>query len=240
MNGHRRTVRVAIAPCSALADYEAAVREAGGEPWVLDPAADDPAEVARRAGALLLAGGDDVEPARYGATAHPASVPAEPGRDAYELALLREADHVDLPLLAICRGMQVLNVARGGTLIQHLPDRTGADDPHRLTTSRTAPAHVVEIAAGSLLQRLLAEAGGPSILTVTVNSRHHQAPERPGAGLVVTATAPDGVIEALEDPRRRFWLGVQWHPENFWRTGTFRGLFAGLVQAARDEDSGRP
>lgn len=231
-----RLTTIAIAPCSALADYEAAIRDAGGEPWVLDPQVDDPDSVAARAGGLLLTGGDDVDPAFYGATPHLAYVASEAGRDAWELALLGVADATGLPLLAICRGMQILNVSRGGTLIQHLPDLSGGDERHRVTTSRTAPAHVVDITAGSLLQRLLDIEGQGH---VTVNSRHHQAPGRPGAGLVVTATAPDGVIEALEDPARRFCLGVQWHPENFWRTGEFRGLFRGLVRAADEGGPGR-
>ena len=226
---------IAVAPCSKLPDYEEAVRRAGGEPRVLDAAADSPATVIGAVDGLLLTGGGDVDPALYHATPHPSVRPAEPGRDAYEIDLVRRALDANLPVFAICRGAQVLNVARGGTLVQDIPSEVAGELNHALAVPLHQPvemAHDVWVTKGSLLERLMRDrlTDGEDLL---VNSRHHQAPKEPGAGLVVTATAPDGVIEALEDPSMRFCLGVQWHPENFWRTGEFSALFEGFVAACR-------
>jgi putative glutamine amidotransferase len=126
----------------------------------------------------------------------------------------------------------VLNVARGGTLIQHIPEEVGTSVEHRVKEPRFAIAHDVWLTPGSLLQETLRERLEDAD-SCAVNSRHHQAPKDLGEGLVASATAPDGVIEAVEDPSRRFCLGVQWHPENFWRTGEFRTLFEAFVQACR-------
>jgi putative glutamine amidotransferase len=223
---------IAIAPCSKLPDYEESVRRAGGDTRILDRAADSPADIVASVQGLLLAGGGDVDPAIYGAIAHPTFDAAEPGRDAYELELVRLALAADLPVFAICRGIQVLNVARGGTLIQDIADEVGTTVNHRVGMPQHSIAHDVWIESGSLLERLMGErfeAGE----TCPVNSRHHQAAKKLGEGLVSSATAPDGVIEAVEDPTRRFCLGVQWHPENFYRTGEFRNLFEGFVQACK-------
>jgi len=223
---------IAIAPCSKLPDYEESVRRAGGDVRVLDQAADSPAGIIESVQGLLLTGGGDVRPDLYGAVAHPAFDPAEPGRDAYELELVRLAIEKDLPIFAICRGVQLLNVARGGTLIQHIPDEVGTTVEHRIKEPRFAIAHDVWLTPDSLLERTMRERLDDAD-SCAVNSRHHQAPKDLGEGLVATATAPDGVVEAIEDPGRRFCLGVQWHPENFWRTGEFRTLFEGFVQACR-------
>jgi putative glutamine amidotransferase len=228
---------IAITPCSSLHDYEESVRRAGGDVRILDPATDAPADVVRSVDGLVLTGGNDVLPAIYGEPAHPTFEASEPGRDDYELELVRRATDKDLPLLAICRGVQVLNVARGGTLVQDIPTepgfglRTPDGVNHDVTPTRVTIAHDVWIAPDSLLDRLMRETETAG--TCPVNSRHHQAVKAVGADLVVTATAPDGVIEAIEDPSRRFCVGVQWHPENFYRTGEFRALFEGLVTAAR-------
>jgi len=224
--------RIGIALCSKLPDYEESVRRAGGEVRVLDPAADSPAGVIDSVQGLLLTGGGDVRPDLYGVVVHPAFDPAEPGRDEYEIELVRLAMEKDVPILAICRGVQLLNVARGGTLIQHIPDEVGTTVEHRIKEPRFAIAHDVWLTQDSLLERTLRERLDDAD-SCAVNSRHHQAPKDLGEGLVATATAPDGVIEAIEDPSRRFCLGVQWHPENFWRTGEFRTLFEGFVQACR-------
>jgi putative glutamine amidotransferase len=223
---------IAIAPCSKVPDYEESVRRAGGEVRVLNPAADSPADVMGSAQGLLLTGGGDVRPALYGAAAHPTFDPAEPGRDEYEMELVRLAFEKDLPVFAICRGVQLLNVARGGTLIQDIPDEVGTSVEHRIKEPRFAIAHDVWLTTGSLLERTMRERleDGESC---AVNSRHHQAPKDLGEGLIVSGTAPDGVIEAIEDPSRRFCLGVQWHPENFYRTGEFRALFEAFVEACR-------
>jgi putative glutamine amidotransferase len=223
---------IAIAPNSKLPDYEESVRRAGGTPRVLDRAADAPATVVSSIDALLLAGGGDVQPSIYGEVAHSTFDGAEPGRDEYEIELVRLALAADLPVFAICRGIQLLNVACGGTLIQDIPDEVGTSVNHRLPLPSFSIAHDIWMESGSLLERLMGEridAGD----ACPVNSRHHQAPKALGGGLIASATAPDGVIEAIEDPARRFCLGVQWHPENFWRTGEFRALFEGFVQACR-------
>ena len=223
---------IAIAPCSKLPDYEESVRRAGGEVRVLHATTDSPADVIGSVDGLLLTGGGDVRPDLYGAPAHPTFDPAEQGRDEYEIELVRLALEKDLPVLAICRGVQLLNVARGGTLIQDIPDEIGTSVNHRVPKPPYSIAHDVWIESGSLLERLMGErfkAGE----TWPVNSRHHQAPKILGAGLIASATAPDGVIEAVEDPSRRFCLGVQWHPENFYRTGEFRNLFEGFVKACK-------
>ena len=225
---------VAIAPCQKLHDYEESVRRAGGEPWVLDPSADRPEEAIRAAGGLLLAGGGDVSPEIYGAAPHPSYHAAEPGRDEYEIALIKCALDADLPVLAICRGVQVLNVAYGGTLVQDIPSEIAGALEHKLDVPPNEPftlAHEVWLEKDSLLARLAGD--GNDAESRQVNSRHHQAVKELGAGLVAVATAPDGVIEAVEDPTRRFCVGVQWHPENFYRTGEFRSLFEGFVKACK-------
>ena len=181
---------------------------------------------------LLLSGGGDVEPSIYAAATHPTFSPAEPGRDAFELALARLARAANRPLLAICRGIQVLNVARGGDLIQDIPSEQPSTVAHRIPTPKDGVAHHVTVPPGGLLARLMASDLSLNG-TLGVNSRHHQAIGRVGDGLRVVATADDGLVEAVEDPALRFCVGVQWHPENFWRSGTFRPLFEGFVGAAR-------
>ncbi|MGE0360154.1 MAG: gamma-glutamyl-gamma-aminobutyrate hydrolase family protein [Vicinamibacterales bacterium] len=222
---------IAIAPCRQMTDYVESIRRAGAV--VVELTTDDaPEGVVGRVDGLLLTGGGDVDPALYGATAHASFVAAEPGRDAYEIALVKAAIAADLPLLAICRGMQVLNVACGGDLVQDIPTEVNGALHHAVAEPRYALAHEVWIAPTSRLAALMQDEleDGESC---QVNSRHHQAVRHLGGGLEVTATAPDGVIEALERPAARFCLGVQWHPENFWRTGEFRPLFEGFVEAAR-------
>lgn len=225
--------KIALAPCSKPHDYEESIRRAGGEAIVLAPATHAPADVIRTFDGLLLAGGADVRPALYGEPPHGAFEAAESGRDEYEIALVRLALEQDLPLLAICRGVQVLNVALGGTLVQDIPSELPNALPHDVREPRVAIAHDVWMTAGSLLERLMRDRLGEED-TCRVNSRHHQAVGRLAPGLLVSATAPDGVIEAVEDPSRRFCLGVQWHPENFYRTGEFRPLFEGFIRAARE------
>ena len=224
---------IAIAPCSKPHDYEAAVERAGGEVLRLDPAVHKPADVIATADGLLLPGGGDVLPSLYGEAAHAKFAPAEAGRDDYELELARRAVEANLPLLAICRGAQVLNVACGGSLVQHIPEHVGTLVNHVLREPPHAIAHDVWVSSGSLLETLMRETLEGD--TCPVNSRHHQAPAALGKGLVASGTAPDGVIEAIEDPSKRFCLGVQWHPENFYRTGEFRALFEGLINAARQK-----
>jgi len=225
------TPTVAIAPCARTADYEEALRRVGSRVRVLDRDADRPADVIRAVDGLVLTGGADVLPSLYGQTAHPSFVPAEAGRDEWELELTRLASAANLPLLAICRGLQVLAVARGGSLVQDIPVEIGTTVDHAVPTPLVASAHDVWVTPDSLLARALGERLEGD--TCAVNSRHHQAPRDPGRGLRVTATAPDGVIEAVEDPEQPFCLGVGWHPENFYRTGEFRTLFETFIEACR-------
>ena len=222
---------IGIAPCSKMHDYEESIRRAGGEVRVLDPAVDRPADVISTVDGILLPGGGDVLPSMYGEAALPTFSPAEPGRDEYEAELVRRAFDADLPLLAICRGAQLLNVARGGTLVQDIPSEVAGLVDHDVREPRAAIAHEVWMTSGTLLERLM-RARIESGDAFDVNSRHHQAPKKLGEGFIVSATAPDGIIEAIEDPTKRFCLGVQWHPENFYRTGEFRSLFEGFIEAA--------
>jgi len=211
-------------------DYAAAVSAVAGFPLVLPPLL-DPDETVAALDGLLLTGGGDIDPHRYGATSvHPETYGISDVRDTFEIALVQAAIARDLPILAICRGMQVLNVALGGTLIQHIPDSVATPIEHRQHLAGIPvgePAHPVTLADHSLLARLL---GTTSLL---VNSYHHQAIADPAPGLVVTARAPDGVIEAVELPTATFVVAVQWHPERLYRHSiAHRTLFAALVEAA--------
>ncbi len=212
------------------ADYVSSLERAGAEVRVLTPERDALPGALRECDGLLLTGGADVDPVEYGeADRHP-TVELDLERDAYELALARQALAEDLPLLAICRGAQVLNVAGGGTLIQDLPSAQPSDLPHQVA-QKDAIAHDVLIAPNTCLSVLLAPQLHEGL--VAVNSRHHQSVKDAAPGFIVSATAPDGVVEAIEKPDAEFCVGVQWHPENFWQTGQFKTLFTGLVDAAR-------
>ena len=223
--------RVAISPNRKTVDYERSVVAAGGDPVVVDLSSGPPATLLDSVGALLLTGGGDIDPALFGEDRHPAFQEAEPGRDAVEIALVLQAVATGLPVLAICRGVQVLNVALGGSLIQDIPSQLPMAINHRIPMPPNAVAHPVHVSADTRLAALLslAREGG----RVPVNSRHHQAPKRIGEGLIVSAVAEDAVVEALELADYPFCIGVQWHPENFVETGEFQSLFNGLIDAAR-------
>ena len=203
------------------ASYVDTVVGAGGCPVLLSPSEDDTdvevvaSSVVDALDALVLVGGGDVDPARYGQAPDPATAGVDPGRDASELALLRAALDVDLPVLAICRGMQLLNVHLGGTLIQHVPDVVG-DDRHQPARGCFSDV-VVTTEAGSAVATFLGE-------TTSVRCSHHQALDRLGDGLVVTARSSDGLAEAVELPAARFVVGVQWHPEEDADRRPFRAL----------------
>lgn len=222
-----------LTACKKIEDYRQAVLHVGGEVHVVDPSMTI-ADVMGAIGGLLLTGGEDVAPARYGAQPHPSVVDVDPVRDEFEIALIAEGRRRNLPIFAICRGIQILNVACGGTLVQDIPSEvTGALD-HSWTVPPHKPydlAHEVWIDKDTLLARLMRERLSDTDACET-NSRHHQAIKQVAEGFRVSATAPDGVIEAIEDPAARFCLGVQWHPENFWRTGEFRSLFEGFLEAS--------
>jgi putative glutamine amidotransferase len=224
---------IAVTTCAKLEDYKQALVHAGGEVRIVEHGM-SVAEALQGAGGLLLTGGDDVAPSQYGEAAHAATVQVPPERDEFELALVREARRLNLPILAICRGVQVLNVAFGGTLVQDIPSQVENALDHAFKVPPHKPfdyAHDVWVDDNSLLAKLMAERLNGSD-SCAVNSRHHQAVKTVAPGFRVVATAPDGIIEAIEDPSARFCLGVQWHPENFWRTGEFRPLFEGFLESA--------
>jgi len=184
---------------------------------------------------LMLTGGDDVAPPIYGEEPHPTITDAEPGRDEFEIGLVKAARERGVPIFAICRGVQVLNVACGGTLVQDIPSLVTGALTHDLPVPPNQSyslAHEIWLEKDSLLSLLMRERLSDTD-ACEVNSRHHQAVKDLAPGFRVCATAPDGVIEAIEDPERRFCLGVQWHPENFFRTGEFRPLFEGFLEAAQ-------
>lgn len=225
---------IGIVPCRTMADYMEAVRRAGGEPRVLDPGRENAQNLITEIDGLLLIGGDDVDPASYGQRAHSSTKVVSPERDRFELELARRAMDADLPFLGICRGQQVMNVAAGGTLIQDIPSEVSGALTHSIGTPLNAPAHEVWVSRESRLWTMMQEQLNESD-TLQVNSRHHQAVDRVAEGFDVCATAPDGVIEAIEKPQLRFCVGVQWHPENFWRTGEFRSLFESFIAACEEK-----
>jgi putative glutamine amidotransferase len=228
---------IGVTACRKIEDYKQSVLHVGGEVLILDPSM-RVAEVVETIDGLLLTGGGDVHPSRYGETLHPSVVDLDPARDEFELALIGEARRRKLPIFGICRGIQVLNVACGGTLVQDIASQVPGALDHRLTVPPHKPydlAHEVWLDKDTLLGRLMRERLSDADACET-NSRHHQAVKEVAAGFQVSATAPDGVIEAIEDPDARFCLGVQWHPENFWRTGEFRSLFEGFLEASTRKD----
>lgn len=206
--------------------YVEGVRLAGGRPVVIpaDPhLADDPHDMLGLLDALCLVGGDDVAPELYGAERHAATGSRHERRDVVELALVRAAVERDLPVLAICRGIQLLNVAYGGTLVQHIEEVVD-QRPHRASDDAYGIHHVTTV-EGSRLRDIVGE-------RIEVHSHHHQGIGRVGDGLAVTATADDGIIEGLEDAGRRFCLGVLWHPDAE-PDGHGAPLFEALVSSAR-------
>lgn len=208
-------------------EYVRAIEAAGGLPVVLPAIDEENAEpLIDQLSGLCLSGGPDLGPDLYGARPHPALGPTEPYVDRFELAAAGRAWERGLPLLAICRGTQALNVARGGTLVQHLPEAAGAYLRHRQSEPADLTTHAVRIQRGTALAGLIGEE------ELEVNSFHHQAIDRLGEGLRVAARAPDGVVEGVDAPGRPFMVGVQWHAECLAGRGTERALFAGLVRAA--------
>ncbi len=212
------------------ADYLRSLEQAGALPVAL-PAlpAEDAALVLERLDGLLLSGGDDIDPALYGRPPHPQLGAVDRRRDDFELALVREALRRDQPVLAICRGQQVLNVALGGTLLQDIPSELGVLVDHAAPGDRTSRLHAAELLAGTRLRSILGQD------RIEVNSTHHQAVDRLGEGLAVSARSPlDGVVEGLEARGRRFVVGVQWHPESFWnQPDSFQRLFDAHAEACR-------
>ena len=212
--------------------YADALSRADGIAALLPPddaLAERPAEVVDRLDGVLLAGGSDIDPLTYGATAHPTVTETDPARDRFELGLAHEALERDLPVLGVCRGMQLLNVAAGGTLVQHLPEALGSDR-HRERPGIFS-GHEVSLAAGSLVVEAVGAERTP------VQSHHHQGVAELGEGVSTTGwSVPDAVIEAIELPGRRFALGVLWHPEVDERSRVIEAF----VRAARSSPAALP
>ncbi|WP_354700884.1 Putative glutamine amidotransferase [Paraconexibacter sp. AEG42_29] len=207
--------------------YLRAIEAAGGIPVVLPPIGHDLApRVLERLDGLCLSGGPDIDPPAYGAERHHELGPVEPALDEFEMTIVRQAVERGVPVLAICRGAQVLNVAFGGTLHQHLPE-VSTDLDHRQHEPGTSPSHTVRTEPGSRVRELLGDSD-----QVPVNSFHHQAVDRIADGLRATAWAPDGTIEAIEGDGAGFVLGVQWHAETLVHLPEHAHLFAALVEAA--------
>jgi putative glutamine amidotransferase len=201
-------------------EYVDVVERAGGRPLLVPPSDDAIDETLEALDGIIFSGGSDLDPSTYGAEAHPETNGVRAERDRAELALLRAALERDMPVLAICRGSQVLNVARGGDLVQHLPEVVG-HDKHKHTPGVFAD-HDVAIDSETRLGAIVGE-------HAPVKSHHHQGFGRLGDGLREAARADDGTIEALEDPTKRFAIGVLWHPE----AGEDAALFEALVEEAR-------
>lgn len=211
--------------------YLRGLEEAGALPMVIPPMEEEAIEpLLDRLDGICLSGGPDLDPANYGADPHDELGPTEPDLDRFELAIARRADVRQMPILAICRGTQALNVVRGGTLVQHLPEsRPEADPdgvPHRQRTPGSEPSHTVDVDPGSLLAATIGTA------ETAVNSFHHQAIDRLGRDLVPSAWAEDGTIEAVEDRSRGFLIGVQWHAELLIDRPVEQALFGAFVAAA--------
>jgi putative glutamine amidotransferase len=207
--------------------YVRAVEAAGGRALLVPPSTEGIEETLDRLDGLLFSGGSDLDPELYGQEAHAETNGIVPDRDRAEIALLQAALERDMPVLAVCRGSQVLNVARGGDLVQHLPDVVG-DEKHKHTPGVFAD-HDVDLVSGTRVQQILGD-------HAPVKSHHHQGYGRLGEGLREAARAEDGTVEALEDPSRRFALGVLWHPE----AGEDFALFEALVAEAREYREARP
>lgn len=210
-----------------------AIAAAGGLPVYIPPGLDDDSlrDLYARLDGLLLPGGPDVRPNLYGQPQHPASQGIDDPRDALELALARWAVRDDLPVFGICRGHQVLNVALGGTLMQDIPSQWDTPLTHDIHDGqpRSTRLHEVSIAPGSHLASILGQTQIP------VNSIHHQSVQEAAPGARVTASAPDGIIEALEVPGKQFALSVQWHPEDLYSDDPVMArLFEAFVSAARE------
>lgn len=213
--------------------YIAAIQRAGALALMVAPdpeLVEHPDEVLARIDGLILAGGNDIDPAAYGAESHPATNGIVPERDRTEIALTRRAVELDMPVLGICRGMQLLNVALGGTLIQHLPEAVGHEEHRRVPGSFVGSEHDVRLDAGSLAALAVGENENET------HSHHHQGVDEIGEGLVVSGySSLDQLPEAIEASGRRFVLGVQWHPEADQRSR----VIASLVAQARDYRNGR-
>lgn len=215
------------------ASYADAVYAAGGLPFPIVPPPDANealfVDLLSRCDALVFSGGPDLDPTHYGQERHAKTEVLHPRRDKFDIELFRYAERADVPTLSICLGCQIANVACGGALVQHVDDLPRPNAVPHYRPDHTSAYHPVRVEADSLVAKLVGRT------EFEVNSRHHQLVDKSaiGGGLRPVAFAPDGVVEALEDPRRRFFVAVQWHPEDMIDRCEHLALFEGLVQAAR-------
>jgi len=209
-------------------DYLNAIRKSGGMPLIIPAEKGAGADLLCRIDGLLVTGGQDLHPSHYGEDPHPLLGSIDEKRDREELALIRWALTLDMPLLTICRGTQALNVACGGTLWQDIPSQMPTDIEHVQDQPKSKTTHKAYVRPDSLLHRIT------ECADLRVNSFHHQAVKKLGEGLVVDAIAPDGLTEAISFPGKRFVLGTQWHPEGSYEIGEkSRAIFKAFVNAAR-------
>lgn len=212
--------------------YVDALRKAGATPVLIPPEAGATADLIDVLDGIVLAGGYDCDPAVYGEECHPTVRPMDERRQSNDLALARVARSHGIPALGICLGMQMMNVAAGGTLIQDIPSEVKSEVEHA-THGETRTRHDVRIADGTRLAWILEQRA------LNVNSSHHQAVREIGQGLRVAAHAADGVVEALEDPQHPFYVGLQWHPEDMKGEPGGEAIFTAFVAAAREHASRR-
>lgn len=210
----------------AYLTYVEAVRRSGAIPVIIPPQPENAREIVAELDGVLLAGGFDCDAAAYGEECHPTAELMDPRRQANELALATAARELDIPTLGICLGMQMMNVAAGGTLIQDIASQHDTDIQHA-SEPENRGRHDVIVEKGTHLASVV------PALEMNVNSSHHQAVRKVGDGLRVTAHAPDGIIEGIEDPKRTFYLGVQWHPEDMTGEDCATSLFTAFIDAAK-------
>lgn len=208
--------------------YVESLRKAGAIPMLIPPQPENVADVIETVDGLVLAGGYDCDPTVYGEEPHPSLEPMDPRRQSNDLALARIARERGIPTLGICLGLQVMNVAAGGTLVQDINSQMQTDIEH-VSEPEDRARHDVHIEQGTHLAEILS-----GTTELNVNSSHHQAIKDVGAGLRETAHAPDGIVEGLEDPRHPFYLGVQWHPEDMSGETSATSIFRAFVEAARE------
>ena len=206
--------------------YTEALRKAGAIPVLIPPQPENAAEILSELDGIVLAGGFDCDPTVYGETPHPTVEPMDPRRQTNDLALAKVARERGVPTLGICLGLQVMNVAAGGTLVQDIDSHMETEIQHASEPENRA-RHDVTIEKGTKLASIL------GAREHNVNSSHHQAINKVGEGFRVTAHAPDGVVEGLEDPKHPFYVGVQWHPEDMPGEPSATSIFGAFVQAAQ-------